>query len=422
MSLFEHYPATPGSVRSAGKAIIHAGSRVSDVAQAVDRAHNGALSVVDGLLAMPLLTAPASVRQSAQSTNQSAILAGGAANLFASNIETYNDGIDKLNERYAAAKASSFHVDADRFFMHGGSQTPAQRQAAYDGAVRNAEAALVSSLTAEKRKLDQQLDQDAEHVSGMLRRGPSAGAIYELAAAGAIPPNVALAYPGIDTSFVKELIKGGTTAWKLYSKVLRIRGNLEAAKLAVAAWNEMDAGRSMIPFARTFDDVVDVFGQLDNGDDYMALYAQMRNAEWLSNAARAGIPMSKFAKGLAGVGILAGGYDLFANPDGHTGARRGIDMGMDVVGIGASGAALAVATGLLVVNPVGLTVIAVAGGVTAAWAAGNYIYDHWDDITAGVDAAKDWVGDRASDVVDKAGDVVDDIGDGISGAWHGVFG
>ncbi len=421
MTLFEHYPATPGSVRSRGKAIISAGAHVTSVAQDVDRAHSGAVSVVDGFLAMPLLTAPEPVRTSAQATNQAATLAGGATNLFAADIETYNAGIDRLNERYATAQAAGFYVDTERFWMHG-NQTAAQRQSACDLAVAHARSALISSLRAEKQKLDDALDQDARHVAAMLHRGPSLDAVYELTAAGAIPPSVALAYPGVDPSFLKALKDGGLTAWKVYSKVLRIKGNLEAAKLAVQAWNELDAGRSMIPFARTFDDVVEVFGQLDNGDDYLALYAQMRNSEWLANAARAGLPMSKFAKGMAGIGILASGYDLFANPDGHSGARRGVDIGMDVVGIGAAGTGLAVATGVLAVTPVGLTVIAVAGGVTAAWAAGSYIYDHWDDITDGVDAAKDWVGDRASDLVDGAGDVVDDIGDGISGAWHGVFG
>lgn len=60
---------------------------------------------------------------------------------------------------------------------------------------------------------------------------------------------------------------------------------------------------------------------------------------------------------------------------------------------------------LIAPNPVTLGLVAVTGLV---WA-GAEVVEHWDDITAAVDDAADWVGDRADDAADWAGDRLDDI-------------
>jgi hypothetical protein len=69
----------------------------------------------------------------------------------------------------------------------------------------------------------------------------------------------------------------------------------------------------------------------------------------------------------------------------------------------------------------------VAGGliIAGAWAAGTYIYDHWDDITHGVDVAADWVGNKVSDAGDAIGHAADAVGNAIGGlgdAIGGLFG
>ena len=60
---------------------------------------------------------------------------------------------------------------------------------------------------------------------------------------------------------------------------------------------------------------------------------------------------------------------------------------------------------LIAPNPVTLGLVAVTGVV---WA-GAEVVEHWDDITAAVDTAVDWAGDRAEEAGEWVGDRLDDV-------------
>ena len=141
---------------------------------------------------------------------------------------------------------------------------------------------------------------------------------------------------------------------------------------------------------------------------------------------RSVVPATRFAQGLAVVGIAGSAYDFFANPQDETGARRTVSMTMDVVGATAGSLALAASVGALTLGPVGLVVVGGALLVTAGWAVGTYVYDHWDDISQAASVASGWVADRASDVKDDVVDDMKDIAGGVksigSGIAHGVGG
>lgn len=84
-----------------------------------------------------------------------------------------------------------------------------------------------------------------------------------------------------------------------------------------------------------------------------------------------------------------------ATGGGYTGAR-----GVATRVFGGAGALGGIALLAGVTGPVG---VAVAGGAVlayGAWSVGNTIYDHRDDIAEGFRAAKDWAGERLSDVGD----------------------
>lgn len=59
-------------------------------------------SAVSGMLLGPLTSSVQPVVSTAASTAQAATIASGALDLFAKAVDEYNDGIDRLNERYEA--------------------------------------------------------------------------------------------------------------------------------------------------------------------------------------------------------------------------------------------------------------------------------------------------------------------------------
>ena len=55
-----------------------------------------------------------------------------------------------------------------------------------------------------------------------------------------------------------------------------------------------------------------------------------------------------------------------------------------------------------------------------AWTLGNYVYDHWDDITEFGGKALDWTGDRLDDVADAADAATDWAGDRLADAGNAL--
>lgn len=103
--------------------------------------------------------------------------------------------------------------------------------------------------------------------------------------------------------------------------------------------------------------------------------------------------------------VTGGGYD---------GARGWATRGFGLAGAAGGGALLASSAGLIALGPVGAGIAGAAVLGYGAWALGNYVYDHWDDITEFGGRALDWTGDRLGDVAEGAGAAADWAGDRIS--------
>ncbi len=128
-----------------------------------------------------------------------------------------------------------------------------------------------------------------------------------------------------------------------------------------------------------------------------------------SLAGRAFLPLT-VATGLVDA-WTGGGYD---------GGRGNATRVAGVAGAAGAGVLLASSAGLIALGPVGLGIAGAAVVGYAAWTAGNFVYDHWDDITGAVGTAASWVGDRAGDVADAAGAAADWAGDRLSDAGDAV--
>jgi hypothetical protein len=105
--------------------------------------------------------------------------------------------------------------------------------------------------------------------------------------------------------------------------------------------------------------------------------------------------------------VTGGGYD---------GARGWATRGFGAAGAIGGGALLASSAGLIALGPVGVGIAGAAVLGYGAWTLGNYVYDHWDDITEFGGKALDWTGDRLDDVSDAAGAAADWAGDRLSDA------
>lgn len=157
---------------------------------------------------------------------------------------------------------------------------------------------------------------------------------------------------------------------------------------------------------------------IDAMSDAQRVFQVGKTPTWLAGArtvaGKAFLPLTMVTGGLDA--ITGGGYD----------GARGVTTRV-LGGAGALGAG-AIAFGLAS-NPVGW---AIAGGAVAlytAWSVGNFVYDHWDDITDFGGKALDWGKDRLSDAGDALSSAADygrdrlaDAGDAVGDAANWVGG
>lgn len=428
MGLFPHYEADPGAVRGTATDVLDGSTKVSDLRVDVDSRHDVAVSVTGGILTGPLVSSTRPFDTSADTTAQCATIAGGALNLFAKDIDTFNAGIDKLNARYDVAAASHFNVDAEQFYNHG-TMTQQQRDQAYHHAVSSAQSALTSSLTAEEHQLREELDSGADVVVAILDKGPSKDAAVVLALNGELPQEASVTFPEVIDDF-KLAFDPGAAVYALQDFARYTAGTIEAdralqqASLALLQGKNLADAETLAVLKVVGGDATDmrVLNQYFRGEETVsALRAGLQEAQ----ATRAGFNLldaaaatSKFAKGIAGLTVLSGIYDLGWNPNGDTGIRRDVDYVGDAAGIIGGGGTLLIAAGILtapISGPIVLGATAIAAGI----ALGTLIYDHWDDIKAGVSTAYHWTSDRLGDAADALGDAADTVGDGLedAGDW-----
>ncbi len=119
------------------------------------------------------------------------------------------------------------------------------------------------------------------------------------------------------------------------------------------------------------------------------------------------------------VTVLTGAMDAVTG-GGYDGGRGWATRGFGAAGAVGAGALLASSAGLIALGPVGL---GIAGGAVlayGAWSAGNYLWDHREQIADFTQGAVNWVGDTTSDAyhatTEALGDAKDWAGDQLSGA------
>ncbi len=428
MGLFTHYEANPDVVRATATDVLSGATRVSELRVSVDQRHDVAVSATSGVLTAPLVSSVRPFDGYADQTAQCATIAGGALNLFAKAIDTYNAGIDDLNARYAAAAANGFNVDQDQFYNHG-TLTQQQRETAYHHAVSAAQSSLKSSLAAEEAKLRETLDGEADVVVGVLDKGPSKEAALVLAMNAELPGQARVTFPDVVDGF-KMAFDPTAGAYSLVTlskypvDLAKTQLALERASLALLQGKNLADAQTNAVLRLVGADATDirVLNQYFAGEESLNTLRDgyntaraARSSMGLLDAAAAG---SKLAKGVAGLAVLSGFYDIGWNPNGDTGVRRDIQLTGDAAGIIGGGGALLMAAGLItapIAAPIVIGATIIAGGI----ALGTLIYDHWDDIKAGVSTAYNWTKDRVSAAVDGLGDAVDATGDALktAGDW-----
>lgn len=363
-----------------------------------------------------------------------ATMSGGASNRMSATV-TQLEGASALVKSYGdALLAAQDSIDAltaqwnaqqDKLDKAGDDQTARSEAIKEQGRIEgDATTALNTLSSIEKR------------IAGHIDEGTSA---LVPGASGKTPEElyneVMAAWAGIKPTYA-EIKRGVLTPVKIYSAVNR--GT--RAALAVKAYADGNRAASLFNGVKN-GILAQAAALIREGGAYNRIPGQLgilardiADARRVADAAselsatryanfyKAVVPASRFMKGLAVVGVVGSLYDLFANPLGETGARRNISIGVDIIGAAAGGTALAASMGLIALGPVGVGIVAGGLIIAGAWAAGTYIYDHWDDITHGVDVATDWVGDRFSDAGDAISDAADSVGDAVSGGLDAIGG
>jgi hypothetical protein len=219
------------------------------------------------------------------------------------------------------------------------------------------------------------------------------------------------------------VVKSLLGAWKTFGKTAAYGTYLSnAVRAALGAgpalrWLTTGTGDAAA-WARTVQ-------AIDRMNDARQTFQIGKTPTWLagvrSTAGKAFLPLT----------VLSGGMDVVTG-GGYDGAR-GVTTRI-LGGAGALGGA-ALLTGALASNPIGWTVAAGAVLAYSAWSAGNFVYDHWDDITEFGGRALDWghdlvtdpgrtlseAADWGSERLEDAGEALDDAADWAGGKISGAM-
>lgn len=416
MGLFEHYPATPGSIDGVAGRAGSAAAGVSSVAGDIDAQSQTASSAVTGTLQGPLMTAPDPVMSTSRSISAAAIVAEGCLNRWSSTVAAYNTAIDELNARYESARASSFGVDAGQFF-DGGTATPQQKQGDYDSAVASAGATMMGTLRAEKAELDRQLDADADTVAAMLDEGPTDEVATALASGGDLPPGSAglagYLWDALRGQVIPPLEKG---PWDIGLWALGRGGAGLGIGVNIARYAQygrfaprVNGSYVRIPSSRISQGV-------------MAMSQRNWQAKPHTSAIRGRWGTAGNVAKVGGVGLagVTGGLDQWSRDANRTdlsttdraaraGTRGALTAGGAWAG-GVVGGKVGAGVGFAIGGPPGAAVGAIVGGVVGGVigsGVANEVADHAVELA---DDAVDLAGDAVDGVTDAAGEVGDFLG------------
>lgn len=202
-SLFEPYPVSGTSIKSAAEDTRGRVASVDQVIAQLEQDHRQAVASVSGTLEESVADAPTEAVTRANDVLQQAEYAAGCLELFGTDIDTYNfesaypRSISRLNAAYSAGLSDGFGAEYE---APADDATPEERQTAnddYTAAWRDGRRELLNVLNTEKALLDGELDQAATSVSTMLTQGPTQANVTSLWAAGVLPPYAPVLFPGI---------------------------------------------------------------------------------------------------------------------------------------------------------------------------------------------------------------------------------
>lgn len=427
--LFNHYVTPSAELRAAADQSRAAATEFATlVGDLATRANT-----VSGVLEGPLLGEVNDLidvnRGSATQLGRAALLSAGVFELFAGSIDTYNSGVDALNNRWDQAVATGFGVPGP---VCTADQTTKQAEQVHAAAVASARSELRRELVRQEALLEQTLDDDANAAAAMLDKGPDdADTTTKLMGLGLIPTN------GVDLVYPKELVKQGLALEKVVAatyKGIKVPFEVVAIRrFVLAATNANELASALQTTQGTWSAVLDAMetSKLIDTTTLASLNTYLQSEQEISAAQAASAAAteaagasygtvlekiglaSKFGKGLAFVSLASTAYGIYDDAthwDDYDTTHKVTHVAEDTAGLASSVAAIAIVAGAS--GPAAPVVLVGAGLV----AAGLAVYDNWDEICAGADTAKDWVGDRVSDIgdglksaADEAGKLLDDI-------------
>lgn len=395
---------TPGTLDTAGQAVGDASTAVDTQAKSVSRALEAALTEAGGAWA------DAARDRAADEAKIGAQLADAldtARQALSRGATDIGHARTKLLDTISSAQAEGFTVDDN------GSVT-ARTLPPVMSTPEGAQAAL-ASRNAEQKQLNDRAQGIAEDISAALQSVATADSTTAKALGDVdFPQTLASAVDAyLDRAFkTKDLLgalgaagAGAVSLAALLKKSVGLFGRsksfLDFLKSSTAPITDYET------FLRNMNASDDALKAFVNGKANGGFSRFLIGSKAAKIAGKVFLPLT-VVTGLMDT-VTGGGYD---------GARGWATRGFGLAGAAGAGTLLASSAGLIALGPVGAGIAGAAVLGYGAWTLGNYVYDHWDDITEFGGKALDWTGDRLSDLGDAASTATDWAGDRLADAGN----
>lgn len=193
---FPHYDKPAGPIEAHAGKLAQIGERYAAQSLRIRRNHCDAVSVTSGILFQPISRAADPPAARAAALGQQALVHSGATKLWAAAIETFNRGVDKLNQEWASAQASGFGITEP--VPHGNAQVVNAEFDRYSHQVAAARRAEVGDLQRRYEHLKERLHDTALGVHNLYRADPGdyQPIIAAMVGAGLLPNSLTTPPPG----------------------------------------------------------------------------------------------------------------------------------------------------------------------------------------------------------------------------------
>lgn len=195
---FPHYDKPAGPIEAHATKLAHIGERYAAQSLRIRRNHCDAVSVTSGILFQPISRAADPPAAHAAALGQQALVHSGATKLWAAGIETFNRGVDKLNQEWASAQATSFGITEP--VPHGNAEVVNREFDRYSHQVAAAKRAEVGDLQRRYEHLKERLHDTAVGVHNLYRADPGdyQQIIAAMVGAGLLPNSLTTPAPNGD--------------------------------------------------------------------------------------------------------------------------------------------------------------------------------------------------------------------------------